>query len=73
VENGRVENARNIRYFERRLLKEHLVDGVPRFCNAALDESRNDFYKAVLKITRGVVLCEGDLIDDLISTAENIM
>ena len=69
---SKIEESRSMLQLERRLLKEHLAAWVPKFCDVAFEEAKNGFYRAVLKITKGVVLSETALIDDLIETAESI-
>jgi len=69
---GRFDDAKTMLQLEKRLLKEHLATWIPKFCDVALEEAKNGFYKAVLKIKKGVVLSETALIDDLIETAESI-
>jgi TorA maturation chaperone TorD len=69
---GKVEDAKRMLQLERKLLNEHLAAWIPKFCDTALNDARTGFYKAVLKITKGVVLSEAALIGDLIETAESI-
>jgi TorA maturation chaperone TorD len=66
---GNAGDARSALQLERRMLKEHLVAWVPKFCDIAFEEARNGFYRAVLKVTKELVLSETAMIDDLIDTA----
>jgi TorA maturation chaperone TorD len=67
---NRIEESTGMLQLEAKLLKEHLAVWVTKFCDVAFEEAKNDFYRAVLKITKGVVLSEAARIDELIATAE---
>ncbi len=68
---GKVEDARRMLQLEGTLLKDHLAAWIPKFCDTAMEEAKNEFYTAVLKITKGVVISETDQVDDLIATANS--
>jgi TorA maturation chaperone TorD len=70
-EQGRTNESRNMLRLERALIQDHLLAWVPRFCDAALEETKNDFYRALLKMTKGVVMSEASSIDDLIATTSS--
>jgi TorA maturation chaperone TorD len=69
---GDIPGATRTLEMERKLLADHLVAWVPKYCDAALGYARSGFFKSILAITRGTVALEASLVGELIGTAETL-
>ncbi len=63
---GNINEAKKYLNFEREFLEEHILSWIPTFCDVMEKESRVNFYKGVAKITRGFILLERSIIEEII-------
>jgi len=51
-------------------LNEHLLIWVPDFCDALTENKLSDFYKAIARLTKGFILLEEAVIEELLETVQ---
>lgn len=49
-------------------LKDHLIRWVPRFCDVALMQTKLDFYRGVMCLTKGFILNEAYRVVELMES-----
>jgi TorA maturation chaperone TorD len=50
---------------QRDFLNDHLLKWAPAFCDELYEKSRNDFYRGIGKITKGFLVLEKELMNEL--------
>jgi TorA maturation chaperone TorD len=55
---------------QRDFLNDHLLRWVPDFCDELYECELSDFYKGVVKLTKGFLLLEDAVIEELLETAQ---
>lgn len=58
-------NTRNSLGMQRDFLKDHLSKWAPAFCDELCEKSTNDFFRGIGKITKGFLISEMELLDEL--------
>lgn len=58
-------NSRDSLRMQRDFLKDHLSKWVPAFCDELSEKSTNDFFRGIGKITKGFLISEMELLDEL--------
>jgi len=58
-------NARDSQRMQNDFLKDHLSKWVPAFCDELCEKSTNDFFRGIGKITKGFLISERELLDEL--------
>jgi len=53
---------------QKEYLNEHLLRWVPDFCDALIECELSDFYKGIARLTRGFILLEEAVIEELLET-----
>ncbi len=58
-------NARDSLRMQNDFLKDHISKWVPAFCDELCEKSSNDFFRGIGKITKGFLISERELLDEL--------
>ena len=53
---------------QKEYLNDHLLRWVPDFCDALTENKLSDFYKGIAKLTKGFILLEEAMIEELLET-----
>lgn len=53
---------------QKEYLNDHLLRWVPDFCDALIECELSDFYKGIARLTRGFILLEEAVIEELLET-----
>lgn len=53
---------------QKEYLNEHLLIWVPDFCDALTENKLSDFYKGIARLTKGFILLEEAVIEELLET-----
>ncbi len=62
-DDGRVKECLTL---QKTFMNEHLMRWVPKFCDDVYGNERSDFYKCIAKVTKGFLLLDSELIDELL-------
>ncbi len=62
---GNEEKRRECLNLQKKFLNDHLLKWVPDFCDALYEYKQSDFYKGVAKLTKGFLLLEDAVIEEL--------
>lgn len=62
------EEVRRYVTLQREFLDEHILKWVPRYCDALYSYEGSDFYKGIAKLTKGFILLEDAVVNDLLDT-----
>jgi TorA maturation chaperone TorD len=55
---------------QKEYLNDHLLMWVPDFCDALTENKLSDFYKGIARLTKGFILLEEAVIEELLETAQ---
>jgi len=55
---------------QKEYLNEHLLRWVPDFCDALTENKLSDFYKGIARLTKGFILLEEAVIEELLETVQ---
>ncbi len=60
------EKRRECLNLQKRFLNDHLLKWVPDFCDALYECESSDFYKGIAKLTKGFLLLEDAVIEEIL-------
>lgn len=72
IENGNLQSLLKNLKTQKTFLDEHLLKWVPKLVADVIENADTDFYKAIGKITKGLLDMERRTINELIKQTENI-
>lgn len=58
-------NTRDSLRMQRDFYKDHISKWAPAFCDELYEKSGNDFFRGIGKITKGFLISEGELLEEL--------
>lgn len=72
TENGNLQDLLKNLKTQKTFLDEHLFKWIPKLAVDVIENADTDFYKAIGKITKGLLTMERTVINELIKQTENI-
>ncbi|MEM2273024.1 MAG: molecular chaperone TorD family protein [Candidatus Bathyarchaeia archaeon] len=73
VKSGNLQDLLRNLQMQKSFLSEHLLKWVPKFAGDVIENSETSFYKAIGKITRGLICMEKDVIEEIIEQAKKLL
>jgi len=52
---------------QREFMDEHLLQWVPKLCDDLYENEQSDFYKCIAKMTKGFLLLDSEMLDELLA------